>query len=152
MNDKELEEMGAFDVLLNMFFIYNCILHSSIVVINIGIILEEFKIEWFEMFQEHGELGSDYNLALNRVLFDIENDMWFLDPISLFKYCFEFIFGETVTEEVESYPELADPWDAVMEVLGDYSNHGSPEDYHFNFVTYDKTEEGLDRYISDHAF
>jgi len=50
MTPTELDEMGAFDILLNMFFIYNAIIHSSIAVINIAILLDEIKIEFFEMF------------------------------------------------------------------------------------------------------
>ena len=76
MTDKELEEVGAFDILLNMFFIYSCILHSSIVVINIGILLKEFDIEFFQMFKENGGPGSDYNLAVNRVVQDLEEELW----------------------------------------------------------------------------
>jgi hypothetical protein len=146
--ETELQEVGAFDVLLNMFFIYNCILHSSIVVINLGIIFKEFNIEFYEMFTEHGEEGSDYNLALNRVVSDIENDMWFLDPVSLFKATFEFFAGETVTEEVDKYPDLAGPWDSAMETLGEYSDYGATGDQHFRFVPYDYSDPGLDRYIN----
>jgi hypothetical protein len=81
MTDMELEETGAFDVLLNMFFIYNCILHSSIVVINIGIILKEFSLEIFEMQKVGGGAGSDYNLSFARMLDDFEEEMWWADPV-----------------------------------------------------------------------
>jgi len=88
MTDTEIEETGAFDILLNMFFIYNCILHSSIVVINIGIIFKEISIEFFEMFKVGGGSGSDYNLSFARVIEDFETEMWWADPVKLFKYSF----------------------------------------------------------------
>ena len=83
-----MEEIGTLDVLLNMFFIYNCILHSSIVAINIGIIAKEFSIEFFELFKVSGGAGSDYNLNFARVVEDFEEEMWWADPVRIFKYVF----------------------------------------------------------------
>lgn len=119
MTEKELQETGAFDILLNMYFIYSCIIHSSIVIINIGIILKEFDIEFFEMFKENGGAGSDYNLAVNRIVQDLEEELWWYDPIKLFKAIFELLFGETVTEEIDKHPDIAPGWDSVMDTLGD---------------------------------
>jgi hypothetical protein len=136
MTEKELQEIGAFDILLNMFFIYNCILHSSIVVINLGIIFKEFNVEFYEMFSEHGEEGSDYNLAFNRVVKDIEDDMWFLDPVRLFKGIFELFAGETFTEEIDKHYDVKGPWDSAMDTLGDYADYGAPDETHFRYVPY----------------
>lgn len=83
-----MDEVGAFDILLNMFFIYNCILHSSIVVLNIGIIAKEISIQFFELFKVSGGAGSDYNLNFARVVEDFEEEMWFADPVRLFKGAF----------------------------------------------------------------
>lgn len=125
MTDKELGQIGSFDILLNMFFIYSCILHSSIVVINIGIILKEFDIEFFEMFKENAGTGSDYNLSVNRVVEDLEEELWWENPVKLFKALFEFILGETVTEEIDKHPEIAPGWDSMMDSLGDeMTNYG----------------------------
>jgi hypothetical protein len=85
MTETEIEETGAFDILLNMFFIYNCILHSSIVIINMGIIFKEISLEFFEMFKVGGGAGSDYNLSFARVVEDFEEEMWWADPVKLFK-------------------------------------------------------------------
>jgi hypothetical protein len=126
MSDQQLEEIGAFDVLLNMFFIYNCILHSSIVVINLGIIFKEMEVEFFEMFTNHGDEGSDYNLAVNRVLKDIEEEMWYLDPIAVIKALFAFFLGETITEEIQKQPALDEYWEPLMTGLGDYADAGNP--------------------------
>lgn len=41
LTDEKIEEIGAIDMLMNMFFIYNSILHSGIVLINAGIIIKE---------------------------------------------------------------------------------------------------------------
>ena len=104
LSEQQLDEIGAFDVLLNMFFIYNCILHSSIVVINFGIILKEFNLEFYEMFKMQEGAGSDYNLAFNRVIEDFEEEYWYMDPVKLIKYSWQFLFGESITEEVDKYP------------------------------------------------
>lgn len=106
MNDEQLEEIGALDILLNMFFIYNCILHSSIVVINMGIIFKEISIEFFELYKVKGGAGSDYNLNFARIVEDFEEEMWYMDPIRIFKYGFQFIMGDTVTEEIRKVPEI----------------------------------------------
>jgi hypothetical protein len=88
MNETQMEEVGALDILLNMFFIYHCILHSSIVVINMGIIFKEISIEFFEMYKVSGGAGSDYNLNMARIIEDFEEEMWYMDPVRLFKYSF----------------------------------------------------------------
>ena len=44
--------------------------------------------------------------------------------------------GETVTEEVDHIPGLNNTWDSAMDILGDYSNYGNPQDHHFQFVPY----------------
>jgi hypothetical protein len=133
MTEAELEETGAFDILLNMFFIYNCILHSSIVVINLGILFKEFTIEFFEMFKVGGGAGSDYNLSFARVIDDFEEEMWWADPISLFKTTFQFWAGSSLTEENDKNPDLAPTWDSAMDTLGEYADHGNPAEYQFNY-------------------
>lgn len=41
LTDEKIEELGALDMLMNMFFIYNSILHSGIVIVNFVIIFKE---------------------------------------------------------------------------------------------------------------
>ena len=133
MTEQELEEVGSFDILLNMFFIYNCILHSSIVVINLGIMGKELSLEFFEMFKVGGGAGSDYNLSFARVIEDFEEEMWWADPIKLFKYGWQFFAGESLTEVIDENPDLAPGWDSFMDTMGEYADHGNPKDYTFNY-------------------
>mgnify|MGYP006108467425 CR=1 FL=1 len=44
LDDAAIEELGALDMLMNMFFIYNSILHSGIVIVNFMIIFKEFEL------------------------------------------------------------------------------------------------------------
>jgi len=44
-----MEEVGTVDILLNMFFMYNTIMHCSIVPINFGIIAKEIEMEFYEI-------------------------------------------------------------------------------------------------------
>jgi len=141
MTDTELEEVGSFDVLLNMFFIYNCILHSSIVLINAGIIVKEISLEFFEMFKVSGGAGSDYNLSFARVIEDFEEEMWWADPVKLFKKGFSFIMGDTLTDEIDKNPDLAPQWDAAMDSLGDWADYGHPEWSTFNYDDYPFTKD-----------
>jgi hypothetical protein len=133
MTEQELEEVGSLDVLLNMFFIYNCILHASIVVINIGIIFKEISLEFFEMFKVGGGAGSDYNLSFARVIDDFEEEIWWADPIKLFKHSFQFLAGASLTEEIDKNPDLAPTWDSAMHTLGEYADHGNSMASTFNY-------------------
>ena len=44
LTDEKIEELGALDMLMNMFFIYNSILHSGIVIVNTVIIVKEIEL------------------------------------------------------------------------------------------------------------
>lgn len=41
--------------------------------------------------------------------------------------------GETLTDEIDKNPDLAPAWDSTMDALGDWSSHGTPENYQFNY-------------------
>ena len=49
-----MERLGTADVLLNIFFIYNTILHSGIVIVNFYIIFKEFELEFYELEDYEG--------------------------------------------------------------------------------------------------
>jgi len=121
---------------LNMFFIYNCILHSSIVVINMGIIAKEISIEFFEMFKMSGGAGSDYNLNVARIVEDFEEEMWWADPVKLFKRAFQFVMGDSVTDEIRKVPEADMYWEPVLDNLGTFADYGTPENATFNYYDY----------------
>lgn len=62
-SESALEEVGVGDIILDFFFIYNTILHSSLAIINSGIIIKEDQLEWFELFTSAGGKGSDYQMT-----------------------------------------------------------------------------------------
>lgn len=80
-SDSALEEIGVGDIMLDFFFIYNTILHSSLAIINSGIIIKEDQLEWFELFTSAGGEGSDYQLTWEFAKKSAYDDVWFLDPI-----------------------------------------------------------------------
>tara|TARA_B110000285_G_C15051562_1_gene577274 strand:+ start:754 stop:966 length:213 start_codon:yes stop_codon:yes gene_type:complete len=47
LTDEKIEELGALDMLMNMFFIYNSILHSGIVIVNFVIIFKEIELQFY---------------------------------------------------------------------------------------------------------
>ena len=56
-----MEEVGTIDIPLNMFFMYNTIMHSSIVIVNGGIILKEIEMEFYQLVK--GSPETQYNLS-----------------------------------------------------------------------------------------
>lgn len=58
--------MGTLDILLDLFFIYNTIIHSTIVPLNTGIIIKEIELQFYEVLKKAGGSGSDYNLSFER--------------------------------------------------------------------------------------
>ena len=79
-SDK-VEEIGTLDILLDMFFLYNTLLHFSIVPLNFGIILKEVEMEFYELMQRVGGHGSNYNLSFAKSKENFNKTIWFLDPI-----------------------------------------------------------------------
>lgn len=56
-----MEEVGTIDILLNMFFLYNTINHATIALVNIGIIVKEIEMQFYQISQ--GREGTNYNLS-----------------------------------------------------------------------------------------
>ena len=63
LTDEKIEEIGALDMLMNMFFIYNSILHSGIVIVNTVIIVKEIELQFYQIV--HGSFSSEYALSLD---------------------------------------------------------------------------------------
>jgi hypothetical protein len=56
----QYEEIGTLDIIMDFFYMYNTILHSSVAVVNIGIICKEIELQFFEIFTSAGGKGTDY--------------------------------------------------------------------------------------------
>ena len=78
-----LEKIGTFDLILNFFFMYNTILHASIVIINFGIIFKEIEMQFYEITTHVGGKNSEYNLSFEEAKRSFYDDLWFLDPIRI---------------------------------------------------------------------
>ena len=81
LTDEKIEELGALDMLMNMFFIYNSILHSGIVLINAGIILKEQELLIYDLVSDNKR--RNYALGVD-LMFESFNDLWFLNPLEVF--------------------------------------------------------------------
>lgn len=73
-------ELGTMDLLLDMFFIYNTILHSTIIPLNTGIIIKEVELQFYELLKKAGGKGSNYNLSFERAHDKINDRLWIFDP------------------------------------------------------------------------
>ena len=54
LDDDQMERLGTADILLNIFFIYNSIMHAGIVLINFFIIFKEFEMELYNLEDYEG--------------------------------------------------------------------------------------------------
>ena len=63
LTDEKIEELGALDMLMNMFFIYNSILHSGIVLVNSMIIFKELELEFYQIVK--GNMSAEYALSID---------------------------------------------------------------------------------------
>ena len=94
MTDTMLEEMGALDILLNMFFVYNAIIHSSIVIINSGIIFKEISLEFFKL--AYSRPGESFGLGFLMLWESTTKIFHIIDPLELIPRMFKFLIGKTI--------------------------------------------------------
>ena len=50
------------DMIMNMFLIYNAVLHSSIIIINTAIILKEIELVFLQLAKSTGDVIEGYTL------------------------------------------------------------------------------------------
>jgi hypothetical protein len=86
---------------MNMFFIYNSILHSGIVLVNAGIVVKEIELQFYELA---GERRRDYALSLDLALESI-GDLWFLNPLLVFDMIYFYFVGYHSIDIIEENPE-----------------------------------------------
>ena len=77
---------------MNMFFVYNAIIHSSIVVVNIGIIFKEIALEFVRLANEQKDeesfgLGPRLMYSSSLRIFHI------MDPFEIVPRIFRFFAG-----------------------------------------------------------
>jgi len=82
LTDKQIEEIGALDMLMNMFFIYNSILHSGIVIVNTVIILKEIELQFYQLVK--GNMSAKYALSIDLAYESLTTDLWFMNPLAIY--------------------------------------------------------------------
>ena len=101
------------DIILDFFFMYNTILHSTVALVNIGIIVKEIELEFFEVFTIAGGHGSDYNMSMDFAKKALYDDVWFLDPTRVISYLWFLIFGWHLSDIWNPNTAMADKKDEV---------------------------------------
>jgi hypothetical protein len=102
LTDEKIEELGSLDMLMNMFFIYNSILHSGIVLVNAGIIAKETALQFYELAPGRGR--RDYALSLALAVESV-GDWWFLNPLAVFDKIYFYFSGYHSIDIIEENPE-----------------------------------------------
>ena len=77
-----------------MFFIYNAVVHSSIVVVNIGIIFKEISLEFVRLANSRPE-DSGFGLGPIMLWNSTKKIFHIMDPLELFPRAFKFIAGKS---------------------------------------------------------
>ena len=98
--EQEMEEVGTIDILLNMFFLYNTIIHAPMALINIGIIIKEIELQFYQI--SRGTEGSDYNLSFKKAEEKFNKNLWFMNPVMVFQRAWYAIFRWHI-EDIWSY-------------------------------------------------
>lgn len=99
LNDDKIEELGALDMLMNMFFIYNSILHSGIVIVNFVIIFKEIELEFYQLVK--GSMSEDYALSVDLAYESLDEDLWFFNPYLIFDRIYFFFTGAHAVDLIE---------------------------------------------------
>jgi hypothetical protein len=103
LTDEKIEELGALDMLMNMFFIYNSILHSGIVIVNFVIIFKEIELEFYQML--HNDLRDEYRLTFDLAYESLKTDTEFINPVNVFDRIFFYFTGYHDMDLIEENPD-----------------------------------------------
>jgi len=103
LTDEKIEKLGALDMLMNMFFIYNSILHSGIVIVNNVIIFKEIELEFYQLVK--GSMSEDYALSVDLAYESLNEDLWLLNPVLVFDVIFFYFTGYHSIDLIEDNPE-----------------------------------------------
>jgi len=103
LTDEKIEELGALDMLMNMFFIYNSILHSGIVIVNFVIIFKEIELEFYQLVK--GSMTEEYALSWDLAYESATDDFWMLNPVTWYDNLYFFIFGYEAIDLIDENPD-----------------------------------------------
>ena len=103
LTDEKIEELGALDMLMNMFFIYNSILHSGIVIVNFVIIFKELELEFYQMIK--GSMTDDYALSWDLAYKSLTEDLWMFNPLTVFDKVNFYLTGYHSIDLIDENPD-----------------------------------------------
>ena len=103
VDEEEIAKMGAVDVFINMFFVYNSVLHAPVCILNAAIIFKEaLMLIWFVIINDPVSGGtSEYALSWTRAREALWDDLWFFDPVRFLPKLIWYIFKIDLTELFE---------------------------------------------------
>ena len=81
--DEVMEQYSLMDMAVNMYLVYNCVIHVTIIPINSIIIFKEVTMTIFQLVTSNGP--ADYQLEWAQAIDDVENGLWFFDPERIVK-------------------------------------------------------------------
>ena len=103
LDEEKIEELGALDMLMNMFFIYNSILHSGIVIVNFVIIFKEIELEFYQLVK--GSMTEEYALTWDLAYESATDDFWMLNPLTWFDKLYFQNTGSHSIDLIEDNPD-----------------------------------------------
>jgi hypothetical protein len=103
LDEAKIEELGALDMLMNMFFIYNSILHSGIVIVNFVIIFKEIELEFYQLV--YGNMSAEYALSVDLAYESLKEDTEVLNPLNLIDRIYFFFTGYHDIDLIEENPD-----------------------------------------------
>ena len=80
--EERMSNYSLVDMTINMYLVYNCIIHATIIPINSIIIFKEIEMTIFQLVITNGP--ADYQLEWERSIHDLEDGLWFFDPVRIF--------------------------------------------------------------------
>lgn len=81
-------------IFINMFLGYNLVLHSSVIPINLVILIKETTLNFFQFFDAEDRAGQTSTYLSYRDIGYAENDfLWFLNPFTWIDMFWEPSFG-----------------------------------------------------------
>jgi len=103
LDEEKIEELGALDMLMNMFFIYNSILHSGIVIVNFVIIFKELEISFYQLVK--GNMDEEYALSVDLAYQSLTEDLWMFNPLMVFDRIYFYFAGYHSADLYDENPD-----------------------------------------------
>jgi len=90
--ETDKQKYEVIDILVNMFLIYNCILHFPVMIVNGFIITKELSLEfWQFLFPDNdGDVSNDMAIGWTDMALAMDDSLWFINPWTWISYFLDF--------------------------------------------------------------